>query len=787
MWRQSSDTSQKYTWLDWLLLAMVVLVAAVFRFYRLSDLPAGILFDSAVNGNDAWRLWQQGGFTPFLFTNGGRESLFIYLQSLSVGILGNTNFALKLAGVCFDTATATFVFIVLRHLSNNRYFAFTAAMIAATSAWLLAISRLGFRAVMVPLLGVLLAWVFLMAWRRANLKFYALTGVLLGLSFYTYPAAKIYALLLPLAMMSGIFFPAERVRWRAHLRGAGIGAAIAAIIYLPMWLYARAFAVGLSGSRVGSVAIWADSQSFAEIWRAVGENILRSLGYFCCSGNHQLLIFGSLNCPGLDLILGAMLLTGIVLAFKNLRHIENPFLLLWFALGLLPGILAIEAPHPLRLIAAAVPAIILSAQGIIFLSKKIRWARYLFVLWILYTASANFYDYYFRWSNSVEVVTLFNAETAARAQSLLTQTQAGEVIYISQSDFADPVLRYYLLGDLPPRAAVNFVETTDIVQISDPSAEAMVRLGDDESLILPPFSPETHARLSLLSAPTSVAKSALQWQSSPKFTPIDIPPLRLESVAHPAILPPDGVLPVTLYWKRNAEAVADYQIVLQLVDDAHRAWSLDEADTAVNGAYPTDFWRQSDIVADYHALHLRDDLPIGRYRLSIALYDPRTEKRLPLADGTGDTLFIGTLKKPIAPTDFSGFAPTDFHFGDVARLAGYRLEKDSISAGEPISLTLHWESLAEIPVDYVVFVHLLDSEGNLVSGYDNQPMRNQYPTGIWSVGEAIADDYTLPTDGLSAGEYRLAVGMYAAQSGERLPVTESADGQTILSAMIHIK
>ena len=787
MWRQNSDIPQKYIWLDWLFLATVVLVAAAFRFYRLNDLPAGILFDSAVNGNDAWRLWQHGGFTPFLFANGGRESLFAYLQSPAIGVLGSTNFALKLAGVRIDIATAALVFIALRHLSGKRYFALTAAMIAATSGWLLAISRLGFRAVLVPFIGILLAWTFLMAWRRASLKLYALTGVLLGLSFYTYPAAKIYAVLLPLALATGIFFPTERIRWREHLRGTVIGAFVTAIIYLPMWFYARAFAAGLNGSRVGTVGIWSDGQNSAEILRTFLENILRSLGYFCCRGNHELLIFGSLNRPGLDLVLGLMLLTGIVLALKNLRHIENRFLLLWFALGLLPGVLAIEAPHPLRLIAAAVPAIILSAQGIVYLSKKIRWARYFFVVWILYAASANFYDYYFRWANSTEVAALFNAETATRAQSLLAQTQAGEVVYLPQTEYADPVLRYYLLGDLPPRAAVNFVETTDIVQISDPTAGAMVRLGDGEALILPPLSPESHARLSLLSAPTSMAKSALQWQSRPNFTPVDISPLRLQSAVYPKVLPADGVLPVTLYWKNVATTAANYQIVLQLVDDAHRAWSLDEAIDAVNGAYPTNFWQPDEIVADYHTLHLADNLPIGRYHLSIALYDPRTETRLNLADGTDDTLFVGNLKKPISPPNFVGFTPTDFRFGEVAQLKGYHVPEETHTVGEPISLSLRWESLAESSVDYVVFVHLLDTSGNLVSGYDNQPMGNRYPTGIWSVGEEIADDYTLPTAGLSAGEYRLAVGMYADQSGERLSVADSVDGQAILSEIIRIE
>jgi hypothetical protein len=74
-------------------------------------------------------------------------------------------------------------------------------------------------------------------------------------------------------------------------------------------------------------------------------------------------------------------------------------------------------------------------------------------------------------------------------------------------------------------------------------------------------------------------------------------------------------------------------------------------------------------------------------------------------------------------------------------------------------------------VDYTVFVHLLDPNGNRVAGNDIQPVNNTYPTSLWGRGEHILDPHTLPTPhNLPPGPYRLAIGLYHQPTGERLPL-----------------
>jgi hypothetical protein len=102
-------------------------------------------------------------------------------------------------------------------------------------------------------------------------------------------------------------------------------------------------------------------------------------------------------------------------------------------------------------------------------------------------------------------------------------------------------------------------------------------------------------------------------------------------------------------------------------------------------------------------------------------------------------------------------------------------------------VTLLWRALAPPPVDYTVFVHLLDANGSLVAGNDTQPLGGRYPTTIWSAGEHILDIHNLPTPAdLPPGQYQLAIGLYQQTTGERLPI-DDLDGSEDLQGRLILK
>ena len=109
-------------------------------------------------------------------------------------------------------------------------------------------------------------------------------------------------------------------------------------------------------------------------------------------------------------------------------------------------------------------------------------------------------------------------------------------------------------------------------------------------------------------------------------------------------------------------------------------------------------------------------------------------------------------------------------FGQEVLLRGYAVGEGPFVPGDVVPVTLFWEADAP-PGRYKVFLHLMDSAGNLVAQNDAEPRGNLSPTFIWSVGERVTDRHGvyLPPH-LPPGTYRLRVGMYRMDTGERLPL-----------------
>lgn len=119
-------------------------------------------------------------------------------------------------------------------------------------------------------------------------------------------------------------------------------------------------------------------------------------------------------------------------------------------------------------------------------------------------------------------------------------------------------------------------------------------------------------------------------------------------------------------------------------------------------------------------------------------------------------------------TIIGGFAEYLGH--DVTGLVWYRGDKAFVS--------LYWRPTDEAPPskDYSVFLHLVDGEGNLIAGWDGEPLMGAYHTRYWRPGETLLDwwEVPIPAD-IPAGPVELRIGLYDPLSGERLPVV--VDGQ----------
>jgi hypothetical protein len=161
-----------------------------------------------------------------------------------------------------------------------------------------------------------------------------------------------------------------------------------------------------------------------------------------------------------------------------------------------------------------------------------------------------------------------------------------------------------------------------------------------------------------------------------------------------------------------------------------------------------------------YSLPINLAVPPGTYRLQATL--------VPKEDGPQELLTaelpqIRVLEKP------SGVAPPAVHatFGSDLRLHGYNLETSDHAA----SVSLLWQSLQPMEVDYKFFVHLNDQSGSVVAQADVMPHDWAYPTSWWKPAEVVSDSITLSLD-VPPGTYTLGIGVYNPYTGERLPITD---------------
>ncbi len=122
-------------------------------------------------------------------------------------------------------------------------------------------------------------------------------------------------------------------------------------------------------------------------------------------------------------------------------------------------------------------------------------------------------------------------------------------------------------------------------------------------------------------------------------------------------------------------------------------------------------------------------------------------------------------------------------FEDNINLWSVRISGTSIRPGEPMCVELAWMATQTPSTDYTVFVHLLDSNGDVVAQSDVWPGSGFAPTTSWTPAQAITDRHGLIVPVTTApGAYRLTVGLYDLE-GTRLPARRPAGDVALLGTV----
>ena len=791
---------------------LVIFVAIFLRFYRLDTLPGGLMFDEAWNGRDA--LSVIAGERPIFFTvNSGREALFIYLQAISVAVLGQTSLALRVVSAILGILTVVAAYVLARRMFSARV-ALLACGWLTISIWHVIFSRIGLRAISLPLF---LAVGFYCVWRglegvkaqveqgqspvllsRQSAIWFALGGIVLGLSLYTYSTARfapfvIVSLAIYLALLH------RRLLLQA-LPGLILTLALTTVVFLPEGLFFLNDRAAFL-SRAGQIWIFNPDLHEGNPSLELLNSAIRSLGMFAIRGDGGW-YYNVSGRPIFDPLSALLMLTGIALAIRRFREPAYGFVVIWLVVMFVPSLLAVQGtPNHLRA-TAIIPAIfILPALGAAWLweawesrgPKKLQSVPVLLVtLAFLVGTIHTFQSYFGLWVKRAELTDVFSGDRMATLQvAMAMANRESATILVAGGDYYDPRAPFMLSGQPEARSVRTFDAERSIIFPADhagakylltwtpPHAPMMSRYFDEGSTQIVETAPSGRP-ITMHSLMDPRPPFEPEWAVSARFGE--------EVFVYGFDMPKDvqagGSMTIRWYWELLSIDQREFAFTNQLFGaDGQRRGQLD------GRAFTSDYWPIGTSGVSTFVLLIDPEAPTGAYWLRAAIYDQALQdaSNLPIFDAqggqAGNQLMLGPIKvhgraPAQAPDEQTSSPPVpdillDASFADQINLLGYSLNDRNLTPGQALELDLVWSPRGRPMRDYTVFVHFLDSEGRIQAQADSPPRGGEYPTSVWDAGEVIADPRTISLrSDLPPGEYSLAIGLYDPETGLRLALID---------------
>jgi 4-amino-4-deoxy-L-arabinose transferase-like glycosyltransferase len=594
------------------------------------------------------------GQRPLYFTsNAGNEPLFIYLMSLTVGLFGHNEWGIRLAAVICGLLTVLFTHLWIRRAYNDRA-ALIASALMAVSFWPIFLSRVGLRAASVPMMAALSAWLLFEALHRQQRRWFVLAGVALGVSLYTYPAAR------TLPVVYVLFFAFYSLLTRKLNRPLLITLVTALLAVAPL-------AYTIATLPAADMRLQQLDKPVQELRQGNLEPVLRytlaTLGMFNVAGD-PIARYNLPDRPVFDAITGILFLLGLLIALRKWREPRNLFALLWLPIGLLPSMLSDSAPSFLRASASLPVAFLFPALAIDWLlshrgTETRRVLSLIVAVWIVAVAFFSVRDYFFIWPTRSDVREVYRSDLAAAAKWIEQQPSDQPIVVAGTNPRdLDPFLfDFQMAGD----REIKWIDRAFTIVFPDQAAK----------LISPAYSPiDPQLRDRFLAQPSFVSKfedgsiafevhdlaphvlsplnsTATTDQAGQLTAPIDVNHV-LEFLGYdaPSSAKPGEVMPLTLYW-RVKQDVAAQQLPVSLF-----VHLLNEQGEFVAGrdllAFPTAGWREGDVWLQQNDVPLPADLKPGTYQIELGAYSQADGARWRVYDVpenlAGDRLLLGRIE-----------------------------------------------------------------------------------------------------------------------------------------------
>jgi 4-amino-4-deoxy-L-arabinose transferase-like glycosyltransferase len=654
----------------WLALATVILLlAAAARLVMLAEIPPGLAQDEVLDADIALFI-RQGEHALFFRHGYGHEPLYHYWAAPFQALLGDNVLSIRL-----PAAFLGLLLVALTLRWARRDFGATVAVVAglglAVSWWPIIFSRIGIRPIMEPVLLVAAMWFWPLRSRRIGRRegvLASLAGLFLGLSMYTYTAARV-APLIPatlLAILGVRYAWARRSTGRAHklpaIRAqaayAAVVAVVALVVYAPLALTLRANPD--LQQRIEQLEGPVSALEGGDAGPVVNATVT-TLGVFSFTGDPR----WTYSLPGrplFDLATASLFYTGLALALWRWRQPRYTVLVIWLAVALLPSALSPDAPSTVRLI-GALPVVYLMPGLAVDAAERWLSARSdpagsnrnrfvpLFLGVLSLILAINVYrtarDGFIRWPGELE--TRLRYQTALRDIGYYWRTHTLDQPLVVAEVFYEPIDADSLRRSVGEEIAARWVQTGAGV------AGALVwpypiegRAGAFYVPEYAPLDPDLMAMAGL------VRKPDYRSDGSPSFTVYSLPErpaVELEQRTDDFVSESNGEL-ITLagitipdvaesqirfasWWRVAGALPDDLAIFIHLTDEAGEiVGQYDGLDAAAATLH------RDDSVLQRHVIPLPAEMKPGVYTLHLGLYRRGDGRRL-LLDGGGDRVELG--------------------------------------------------------------------------------------------------------------------------------------------------
>lgn len=676
-WRPS-----KHVWLA--LATSILLIAATFRLASLPDIPPGLAQDEVLDADIASFI-RQGEHAIFFRHGYGHEPLYHYWATPFQVLFGDNVLSVRLPSVFLGL-----FLIALTMRWGKRDYGSTAAFVAgaglAISWWPIIFSRIGIRPILEPVLIVIAFWFWPLrakAWSSPAIRRAAMAGVFLGLSVYSYTAARvILALPIALVIVFGIAYFLDRSRSRPELispdRPDRVTYRAQVFLALVVW------GIGLLVSLPLAVTLRADPSLQQRIEQLEGpldalragdsmpviQSTLATLGVFSFNGDPRW-TYSLPHRPLFDWLTAILFYGGLIVAIWRWRWPIYAILPTWLVLALLPSALSPDAPSTVRLIGAMPVVYLLPGLALgVFQSRgrtglstgnsqtkslAVAGGALLLIGLLVLNSFRTVRDGFISWPDDAETRSRYQAVLADIARYWQAEASfqhppvVAEVFFEPIDDASlkrtlgfDPSARWIqtgagVAGAIIWPAGQNGMSTSDLYvpEYAPLPVELMHLAGISERPIYRSPNSPSFAVYDLLSPPVEPPlKQNIRFGETSGETQITL------SGFSPAELLSDrsgnsSVIHLATWWEINDRLPDDLAIFIHLLDEkGHLIAQYDGLDAAPATLRP------GDVVLQAHQIILPEPLETGNYQIQGGLYRRSDGGRLIQTNGSTMTVLL---------------------------------------------------------------------------------------------------------------------------------------------------